>query len=70
MSNKVNVLLTGATGYIGGTVLERLLNHPDVSRFDITAIVRSVEKAEKLNKLGLDVIVGSHSDANLTFPNL
>lgn len=51
-------------GYIGGSVLERLLDHPDSARFQITAIVRSAEKAEKLKKLGVDVVVGSHSDAD------
>lgn len=65
MSNKVSILFTGATGYIGGAVLERLLNHPDFARFQITAVVRSAEKAEKLNKLGVDVVVGSHSDADI-----
>lgn len=64
MSDKVNILFTGATGYIGGSVLERLLDHPDSARFQITAIVRSAEKAEKLKKLGVDVVVGSHSDAD------
>ncbi|TFK99916.1 NAD(P)-binding protein [Pterulicium gracile] len=64
MSDKINILFTGATGYIGGAVLERLLKHPDASRFHIIAIVRSQEKAEKLKKLGIDVVVGSHSDAH------
>lgn len=42
-----------------------MLNHPDFARFKITAIVRSAKKAEKLKKLGIDVAVGSHSDADL-----
>lgn len=59
------ILLFILPGYIGGAVLERLLNHPDFARFQITAVVRSAEKAEKLNKLGVDVVVGSHSDADI-----
>ena len=69
MSDKINILFTGATGYIGGAVLERLLNHRDFSRFHITAIVRNQEKAEKLKKLGIDVVVGSHSDADTVRDN-
>ena len=33
------------TGYIGGSVLSRLLEHPSASTFDITVLVRSEEKA-------------------------
>lgn len=69
MSDEINIFLTGATGYVGGAVLERLLNHPDYSRFRITAIVRSTEKADKLRKLGINVVVGSHSDADIVIEN-
>ncbi|TFK99918.1 hypothetical protein BDV98DRAFT_594475 [Pterulicium gracile] len=65
MSNKINILFTGATGYLGGSILERLLSHPDFARFQITAIVRSPEKAEKLRTFGIDVAMGSHNDVDL-----
>ncbi|KAF5368032.1 hypothetical protein D9758_004335 [Tetrapyrgos nigripes] len=57
------ILLTGITGYIGGSVFCRLMKRPDFSSFDIRAIVRSPEKAEKLkSKFNVTPIIGSHSD--------
>ncbi|KAF8969167.1 hypothetical protein BDZ97DRAFT_1915527 [Flammula alnicola] len=67
MSSKLNIFFTGATGYIGGTVLTRLLQHPDAASFQIIALVRSAEKGEKLKTLGVDFIVGSYTDENLGF---
>lgn len=40
------VFITGATGYIGGEVLYKLLNGEE--QFDITALVRSQAKSDKL----------------------
>ncbi|KAF7790012.1 hypothetical protein EIP86_000960, partial [Pleurotus ostreatoroseus] len=45
--------------YIGGTVLARLLAHPSANTFEITAIVRSEEKAKKLETFGVKAVVGS-----------
>ncbi|KAJ6520903.1 hypothetical protein DFH09DRAFT_225596 [Mycena vulgaris] len=60
---QTNIFITGATGYIGGTVLSLLLDHKDAAHFDITALVRSAENAEKLKAAtGIAVVVGSHSD--------
>lgn len=63
MSTKI--FFTGATGYIGGSVLTRLINHPDFKSFEITALVRSADKAERLRKFGINVVVGSHKDEAL-----
>jgi Trk K+ transport system NAD-binding subunit len=52
-------------GYIGGSVLLRFLNRPDVSSLNLTALVRSQEKAEELKSLGVNAVVGSHSDLPL-----
>ncbi|KAJ4490122.1 NAD-binding protein [Lentinula aciculospora] len=67
MSTKVPLLLTGATGYIGGTVLTRFLRRPDASSFDIRLLVRSNEKAKNIRdlNLGVTVFIGSHTDAGL-----
>jgi nucleoside-diphosphate-sugar epimerase len=54
-----------SAGYIGGSVLTRLLNHPNSKTFQIHAIVRSAEKAQKLNALGVHATVGPHSDLAL-----
>ncbi|THU98280.1 NAD-binding protein [Dendrothele bispora CBS 962.96] len=65
MTGKTKVLITGITGYIGGSVFCRLMQRPDFSSFDFRAIVRSTEKAEKLKTFGVTPIVGSHSDIEL-----
>ena len=46
-------------GYIGGSVLSRLLSHPGANTFDIIAMVRSHEKAKKLEGFGIKAVVGS-----------
>ncbi|KAJ7158829.1 hypothetical protein C8R46DRAFT_1110467 [Mycena filopes] len=65
-----SIFLTGATGYIGGAVLTRLLQHPLERTFTITILVRSAQKAAVFNdKFGgrhnLTAIVGSNSDLKL-----
>lgn len=65
MSTKTKVFMTGITGYIGGTVLERFLNRPDAGDFEFTALVRSPEKAEKFKTFGVNAVVGSLSDLDL-----
>ena len=46
-------------------MLLRFLKHPDASSFNITVLVRSPEKAEKLKAFGVNPVVGSHSDTPL-----
>ncbi|KXN91707.1 hypothetical protein AN958_12559 [Leucoagaricus sp. SymC.cos] len=65
MTSKSRILITGATGYIGGSVLERLLNHPNASSFEITALIRSQPKAGKFKEFGVNAVVGSFTDAKL-----
>ncbi|KAJ7104365.1 NAD-binding protein [Mycena belliarum] len=62
---KTHFLVTGATGYIGGSVLTRFLAHPHADTFQFTAIVRDSQKAAKFEELGVHAVVGSHSDAHL-----
>lgn len=51
---------TPITGYIGGAVVGRLLALPN---FEITALIRSEEKAKKFKELGVhNVIVGDQTD--------
>ena len=61
----VHQRLIGTWGYIGGSVLLRFLKHPDASSINITVLVRSPEKAEKLKAFGVNPVVGSHSDTPL-----
>lgn len=60
------VFITGATGYIGGEVLYKLLNGDE--KFDITALVRSQAKSDKLlagteNKIS--TVIGNLDDASV-----
>ncbi|GBE86891.1 NAD(P)-binding protein [Sparassis latifolia] len=62
MSNvsRTPIFLTGATGYIGGAVLTRLLAHPSAQTFGITVFLRSAEKAKLLESdFGVKAVVGT-----------
>lgn len=59
----VKILLTGATGYIGGDLLTELLKRP--SDFEITVLIRGKDRASTFEKLGAKVIVGSQEDYDL-----
>ncbi|KAI0671416.1 NAD-P-binding protein [Trametes maxima] len=57
---KVSIFITGATGYIGGSILQRLLQHPN---FEITALIRNTDKAKQLEtQFGVKSVVGSLQD--------
>jgi len=62
MASKIKIFYTGATGYIGGSVLQRLLDHPKRDAFEITALVRNADKAKVLNNLGVNTVVASLFD--------
>ena len=62
---KPRSLLSLFSGYIGGAVLERFLSRPDITSYNVRALVRSPEKAEKLKTFGVDAVVGSHDDVVL-----
>lgn len=67
MSSKTQVFVTGATGYIGASVLQRLLAHPTAAQSEFTLLVRSAAKAEKLEQAGYDnirVLRGSLEDTD------
>ena len=49
-------------GYIGGTIIQRLLDHEDRATFDITVLVRNHLKAEKLHQFGITPVIGSLQD--------
>jgi uncharacterized protein YbjT (DUF2867 family) len=59
----LRILVTGATGFIGGSVLDRLLAHPDRSSFEIISFSRDAEKAQKLEaQFGVKTVLGSLDD--------
>jgi nucleoside-diphosphate-sugar epimerase len=55
----MNVLLTGATGFIGTSVLPRLLDEGHT----VTALVRDQEKADAVQAAGATPLVGDAGDA-------
>ncbi|KAF9565241.1 NAD(P)-binding protein [Agrocybe pediades] len=62
---KRHILFTGATGYIGGSVLARLLSHPQSDSFRITILVRDAQKAAQFRSMGIHSVVGTYSDLQL-----
>ncbi len=52
-------------GYIGGTILSRLIEHKDYKNFDITILLRPSRSPAGYEALGLKVISGNHSDSAL-----
>jgi len=62
----MNIFLTGATGYIGGSILTALLQHSNASNFHITALIRGVdERVKKLALLNVTPIVGSNESFDI-----
>ena len=56
-----SLLITGATGHLGGTVIEQLLTHVPAER--IAALARDEAKAAPLAARGVDVRIGTYDDA-------
>jgi nucleoside-diphosphate-sugar epimerase len=54
----MRIFLTGATGYIGGAVLDALVK----AGHDVTALVRDNEKARRVGKRGAHPLVGNLAD--------
>ncbi|SDH31686.1 Nucleoside-diphosphate-sugar epimerase [Leifsonia sp. 98AMF] len=57
----MNILLTGATGFIGSSVLPRLLDEGH----SVTALVRDDQKADVVRAAGATALVGDAADAAL-----
>jgi nucleoside-diphosphate-sugar epimerase len=55
------IFLTGATGYIGGSVSSKLI----ARGFRVRGLVRTVDKADLLQKLGIEPVIGDLDDAEL-----
>jgi hypothetical protein len=49
-------------GYLGGSTLVRLLEHPRRSTFEITVYIRAASKADAFQSLGLKTVIGSLDD--------
>ncbi|HEY1176995.1 MAG TPA: NAD(P)H-binding protein, partial [Phytomonospora sp.] len=55
----MRVFITGATGYIGGSVAVRLIE----AGHRVTGLARSAEKADALDGIGVEPVVGTLDDA-------
>jgi nucleoside-diphosphate-sugar epimerase len=55
----MNILLTGATGFIGSSVLPRLLDEGH----SVTALVRDADKAAAVEAAGATALIGDAADA-------
>ena len=58
-----HIFITGATGYIGGTVLHHLLTAADADTFKITALVRDPSARDVLAALNVTTVLGGLDDA-------
>ncbi|EMT68011.1 hypothetical protein FOC4_g10012411 [Fusarium odoratissimum] len=58
-----NILITGAAGYIGGFIVANLLSkHPETTKQQVFAAVRTDEQAKALSTLGINVLKLDLSD--------
>ncbi|ERK72544.1 hypothetical protein N136_01088, partial [Leifsonia aquatica ATCC 14665] len=57
----MSILLTGATGYIGTSVLPRLIEEGHA----VTALVRTAEKAAIVEAAGATALIGDAADSDL-----
>lgn len=59
------IFLTGATGYIGGTILHELTTNHE-NEYEVTALVRSLYSAEKVKAAGAKkVVLGDYGRTEL-----
>jgi nucleoside-diphosphate-sugar epimerase len=56
----VKVLVTGATGFVGGHLVDRLVAQGD----EVTALVREPKRATELTRLGIRMVRGDLADQN------
>ncbi|KAG6330977.1 hypothetical protein ID866_8113 [Astraeus odoratus] len=61
------IFFTGATGYIGGAVLSRLIEHPTYETTEISVLIRpsKKDKIPALESLGLKPVLGTYDDLEL-----
>lgn len=56
------ILITGATGKLGGLTIEHLINKKHVSPQHIVAMVRDKKRAKHLSNMGVELRVGNYDD--------
>jgi nucleoside-diphosphate-sugar epimerase len=61
MQSQSSIFMTGATGYIGGSVAQKLVN----IGYRVRGLVRSKEGADLLSQLGIKPVIGDLNDTDL-----
>ncbi|KAI6012080.1 hypothetical protein BKA83DRAFT_676974 [Pisolithus microcarpus] len=66
-TDKRTIFFTGATGYVGGTVLARLVDHPTFANSEFTLLIRpsKKDKVSTLHSLGFKTVLGSYDDLDI-----
>ncbi|KAI6006832.1 hypothetical protein EDD15DRAFT_2207248 [Pisolithus albus] len=66
-TDKRTIFFTGATGYVGGTVLARLVEHPTFPDSEFTLLIRpsKKDKVSALHSLGFKTVLGSYDDLDI-----
>lgn len=61
------IFLTGATGYLGGSVLSRLIEHPTYEHTEIWVLIRpsNESKIPVFRSLGVKTVLGTYDDLDL-----
>lgn len=61
------IFLTGATGYLGGSVLSRLIEHPTYEHTEIWVLIRpsKMDKIPALHSLDVKTVLGTYDDLDL-----
>jgi nucleoside-diphosphate-sugar epimerase len=57
----MSIFITGASGFVGGTVARRLL----AAGYAVRGLLRDASKAEPLKALGIEAVIGSLEDSSL-----
>ncbi len=60
----MKVFVTGGTGFLGGHIVDALIKEGN----DVTCLVRNMNKAQRLEKLGVNIIVGNLLDKEILIP--
>jgi uncharacterized protein YbjT (DUF2867 family) len=57
----MSIFITGASGFVGGTVARRLL----AAGYSVRGLIRDASKAAPLKALGIEPVIGSLEDSSL-----
>ncbi len=61
----IKIFLTGATGYIGGSVFSKLIEPSNQGKYDITVLTRSEATIQKFKELGVTPLIGTLDSAEI-----